>query len=250
MTFTRRQTLIAAAATVAAAALPAVAIAREQITAVVHFGRWRDGRAVTADEAGWSNGTIIAMAPDEDRLELGRLTEAQLRPDGGYNVWFNVLQPGEVPTGTAILCESRAGRVRGSVDRAAEPARSPNGEDGWLTITRRQTLIGAAATAAAAAPPAVAKAAPAKDWAWTGITWDGRHPSSQCAVWWEDRMHALLWKRVGDQWACLGPIVDPVYTMIADGGAPGMETYVQVVPAWDLVALENLAEDETDTLED
>ena len=100
-------------------------------------------------------------------------------------------------------------------------------------ITRRQTLIGAAATMAAAALPALATAAPATDWTWTGITWDGRHPSSQCAVWWEDRMHALLWKRVGDQWACLGPIVDPVYTMIDDGGAPGMETYVQAVPAWD-----------------
>jgi hypothetical protein len=36
--------------------------------------------------------------------------------------------------------------------------------------------------------------------------------------------------------------------MIDDGGAPGMETYVQAVPAWDLVA--QLAEDETDTPED
>jgi hypothetical protein len=115
-------------------------------------------------------------------------------------------------------------------------------------LSRRHVLAGAAATVAAAALPAVAKAAPATDWTWTGITWDGRHPSSQCAVWWEDRLHALLWKRVGDQWACLGPIVDPVYTMIDDGGAPGMETYVQAVPAWDLVA--QLAEDETDTPED
>jgi hypothetical protein len=104
-------------------------------------------------------------------------------------------------------------------------------------LTRRQTLIGAAATVAAAALPAVAKASPAKGWPWTGITWDGRHPSSQCAALWEDRMHALLWKRVGDQWTCLGHIVDPVYTMIDDGGAPGLETYVQAVPAWELVAL-------------
>ena len=55
MTITRRQTLVGAAATIAAAALPAVAITREQMTAVVDFGRWRNGRAVTAgelDEAG------------------------------------------------------------------------------------------------------------------------------------------------------------------------------------------------------
>lgn len=106
MTFTRRQTLTGAAATVAAAALPRVTIPREQMIAVVHFGRWRDGRAVTAGEAGWSNGTIIAIALDDDRLELGRLTEARLRPDGGYNVRFDVLRPGDVPAGTAILCEA------------------------------------------------------------------------------------------------------------------------------------------------
>ena len=126
-------------------------------------------------------------------------------------------------------------------------------------LTRRQTLVGAAATVAAAALPAMKgetrimlhrQLAP-KDCPWTGITWDGRYPSSQCAVWWEDRMHALLWKRVGDQWACLGPIVDPVYTMIDDGGAPGIETYVQAVPAWVLdYELKNLAEDETDNTED
>ena len=111
-------------------------------------------------------------------------------------------------------------------------------------LTRRQTLIGVAAAVAVAALPAAPEAAPAKDWPWTGITWDGRYPSSKCAVWWEDRMHALLWKRVGDQWACLGPVVDPVYTMIDDGGATGMETYVQAVPGWDLVALEILAEED------
>lgn len=61
-----------------------MATAREQIAAVVHFGRWMDGRAVTVDEAGWSNVTIIVVAPNDDQLELGRLTEAQLRPDGGY----------------------------------------------------------------------------------------------------------------------------------------------------------------------
>ena len=63
-------------------------------------------------------------------------------------------------------------------------------------------------------------------------------------------MHSLLWKRVGDQWACLGPIVDPVYTMIDDGDAPGLETYVQAVPTCDLVALENLADNDTDTTEE
>jgi hypothetical protein len=111
------------------------------------------------------------------------------------------------------------------------------------TLSRRQTLLGITATAAVFALPVVAKAGPAKNWSCTGITWDGRHPSSECAVWWEDRLHALLWKRVGDQWACLGPIIDPVYTMIDDGG-PGLETYVQAVPAWDLVVMS--AEDETD----
>jgi hypothetical protein len=125
MTFTRRQTLVGAAATVAAAALPAVAIAREQMTAVVHFGRWRDDRAVTADEAGWKHGTIIAIAPDGDRLELGRLTEAAaLRPDGGYNVWFDVLLPGDVPAGPAILCE------------AALPAPA----DQWIALQKRFDL--------------------------------------------------------------------------------------------------------------
>jgi hypothetical protein len=129
------------------------------------------------------------------------------------------------------------------------------------TLTRRQTLIGAAATVAAAALPAAAAVsddyvmtpAMAKLLAdmgapWTGITWDGMPPNRQCAVWWEDRLHGLLWKRVNDRWACLGPIVDPVYTMIDDGGAPGLETYVQAVPAWHLDYA--LAEDETDTLED
>jgi hypothetical protein len=113
-------------------------------------------------------------------------------------------------------------------------------------LSRRQTLVGVAATAAVAALPAVAAAAPAKAWTCTGITWDGRHPSSACAVWWEDRLHALLWKRAGDQWACLGPIIHPVYTMI-DNGGPGIETYVQAVPAWDFVLL---TEDETDISED
>jgi hypothetical protein len=118
-----------------------------------------------------------------------------------------------------------------------------------MTIfSRRQTLIGIAAASAAAVLPAVAKAAPARAWTCTGITWNGRHPSSRCAVWWEDRLHWLLWKRVGDEWACLGSIVDPIYTMIDDGGAKGMETYVQAVPTWDLFA--PLDEDETATRED
>jgi hypothetical protein len=120
----RRRVIASAAATVAAAALPAEATAREQITALVHFGRWRNGRAVTADEAGWSNGTIIAIAPDDDRLELGRLTEAQLRPDGGYNVWINVLRPGEVPAGTAIQCEA-------ALDASA---------DQWIALQNRRDL--------------------------------------------------------------------------------------------------------------
>ena len=128
-------------------------------------------------------------------------------------------------------------------------------------LTRRHVLAGAAATVAAAALPAAAAVsddyvmtpAMAKLLAdmgapWTGITWDGMPPNRQCAVWWEDRLHGLLWKRVNDRWACLGPIVDPVYTMIDDGGAPGLETYVQAVPAWHLDYA--LAEDETDTLED
>jgi spermidine/putrescine-binding protein len=66
------------------------------------------------------------------------------------------------------------------------------------TFSRRQTLAGIAATAAVAALPAMANAAAAKAWTCTGITWDGRHPSSPYAVWWEDRLHWLLWKRVGD----------------------------------------------------
>jgi hypothetical protein len=136
---TRRQTLVGAAAAAVAAALPAAAIAREQMTAVVHFGRWRDGRAVTPDDAGWKHGTIIAIAPHGDRLDLGRLTEAVLRPDGGYNVSFDVLLPGDVTAGTAI--SSEAARARGSVDRATGAVRSPNGEDGWLTFTRRQTWV-------------------------------------------------------------------------------------------------------------
>jgi hypothetical protein len=119
-----------------------------------------------------------------------------------------------------------------------------------MTIfSRRQTLLGIAATAAVAVLPAAAAAATAQAWTCTGITWDGRHPSSHYAVWWEDRLHWLLWKRVGDQWVCVGTIVDPVCTMI-DGGGPGMETYVQSAPAWDLVALDDFSEDETDTLED
>jgi hypothetical protein len=124
-------------------------------------------------------------------------------------------------------------------------------------LTRRQALIGAAATVAAAAlpaaaavsddyimTPAVAKLLADMGAPWTCITWDGRHPSSSCAVWWEDRMEALLWKRVGDQWACLGPIVYPVRPMIDYGGVPGLETYVQAVPAWELDYA--LAEDETE----
>jgi hypothetical protein len=118
-----------------------------------------------------------------------------------------------------------------------------------MTIfSRRQTLLEVAVTAAVAVLPGVAKAAPARDWVLTGITWDGRHPSSRCAVWWEDRLHWLLWKRMGDQWVCLGTIVDPLITMIDDNGAWGMETYVQAVPAWDLFA--PWTEDETATHED
>ena len=98
--------------------------------------------------------------------------------------------------------------------------------------------------------PATAKLLAAMGAPWTGITWGGMPPSRPCAVWWEDRMHALLWKRVNGRWACLGSIVDPVDTMIGDGGAPGLETYVQAVPRWDLVALNDLAEDETDARED
>jgi hypothetical protein len=119
-----------------------------------------------------------------------------------------------------------------------------------MTIfSRRQILVGGAAAAAVAVLPAVAKVAPAKDWTCIGITWDGRHPSSERAVWWEDRLHALLWKRVGDHWACLGPIIDPVHTMIDDGG-PGIETYVQAAPAWEPVALDYFREDETGITED
>ena len=119
-----------------------------------------------------------------------------------------------------------------------------------MSISRRDIVIGtAAATVAAAALPEVKTvAAPAKGTITTitGITWDGRHPSSPCAVWWEDRLHGLLWKRVRDEWGCLGPIVDPVISMLDDGGAPGLEHYVQAVPAWHL----DYAGDETDTTED
>lgn len=129
------------------------------------------------------------------------------------------------------------------------------------TLTRRQALIGAATTVAAAASPAaaavsndyvmtpaVAKLLADMGAPWTGITWGGMPPSRPCAVRWEDRMHALLWKRVNERWARLGPIVDPVYTMIDDDGAPELETYVQAVPAWHLDYA--LAGDETDTAED
>ena len=60
-------------------------------------------------------------------------------------------------------------------------------------LSRRHVLAGAAATVAAAALPAVAgaEAATAKDWAWTGTTWEGRHPSSSAAVWW-GRPHAFV----------------------------------------------------------
>ena len=115
-----------------------------------------------------------------------------------------------------------------------------------MTIfSRRQTLFGITATAAVLALPAVAKAARAKNWPCTGITWDGRHPSSPYAFWWEDRLRWLLWKRVGDQWVCLGTILDPVHTMIGDGGGPGIEAYVQALPAWDLFALSEEAETAT-----
>jgi hypothetical protein len=127
-------------------------------------------------------------------------------------------------------------------------------------LTRRHVIAGAAATVAAAAlpaatvvsddyvmTPATAKLLAAMGAPWTGITWGGMPPSRQC-TWWEDRMHALLWKRVNDRWACLGPIVEPVISMLDDGGAPGLETYVQAVPAWRLDYA--LAEDETDTIED
>jgi hypothetical protein len=115
-------------------------------------------------------------------------------------------------------------------------------------LTRRHVLAGTAATVAAAALPAVAAVSDdyvltpavakvlAKGWppCWTCITWDGRLPSSRRAVWWEDRMHALLWKRVGDQWACLGSITDPVYSRTDNCGVHGAETYVQALPAWAL----------------
>ena len=42
------------------------------------------------------------------------------------------------------------------MDRAAESARSPNGEDSSLTVSRCQILAGAAANAAVAAIPAAA----------------------------------------------------------------------------------------------
>jgi hypothetical protein len=120
----RRHILAGAAATVAAAALPAAAIAREQMTAVVHFGRWRDGRAVTADESGWRNGTIIVIGPYDDRLELGRIIKSELRPDGAYDVSFDVLRPGEVPAVTAILCEA-------ALDASA---------DQWIEMQNRHDL--------------------------------------------------------------------------------------------------------------
>jgi hypothetical protein len=104
-------------------------------------------------------------------------------------------------------------------------------------LSRRQTLLGITVTAAVFTLPGMAKAAPAETLPCTGITWDGRHPSSPCAARWEDRRRWLLWKRVGDQWVCLGTILDPVHTTIGDGGGPGIETYVQALPARDLFAL-------------
>ena len=138
---TRRHVIAGAAATVAAAALPAVAITRKQMTAVVDFGRWRNGRAVTADEARWRNGTIIAIAPDDDWIELGRLTEAALRPDGGYNVWFDVLLPGDVPAGTAILCEAALPAPADQWIALQKRFDLSNGEARHMTSARRQTLI-------------------------------------------------------------------------------------------------------------
>jgi hypothetical protein len=128
------------------------------------------------------------------------------------------------------------------------------------TLTRRHVLAGAAAMVAAVALPAAAAVSDdyvmtpavakllADMGAWTGITWGSIPPSRRCAVWWEDRLHALLWKRVRDQRVCLGPIVDPVISMLDDGGVQGLETYVQAVPKWVLDYA--LAEDETDDTED
>jgi hypothetical protein len=119
-----------------------------------------------------------------------------------------------------------------------------------MTIfSRRQILVGVAAASAVAVLPAVANAASAEDWTCIAITWDGRHPSCQRALRWEDRLHWLLWKRVGAHWACLGPIVEPVHTVI-DDDAPGIETYVHAAPAWEPVALDYFAEGETDISED
>jgi hypothetical protein len=118
-------------------------------------------------------------------------------------------------------------------------------------LTRRQALVGAAATVAAAALPAAAEAAPAKAWTITGITWDGRRPSVETVVWWEDRLNGLLWKRVRDDWACLGPILDPVKSLFVFCSGAQVETYVaqEHPPAWELVAPENLTY-EIETSED
>jgi len=52
-----------------------------------------------------------------------------------------------------------------------------------MTFTRRQTLIGAAATVAAAALPAVAMGTASKTPTVTGINWNGLPPSYRC-TWW------------------------------------------------------------------
>jgi hypothetical protein len=106
-------------------------------------------------------------------------------------------------------------------------------------VSRRQILVGAAATAAVASLPGVADAAPADRWQVPGITWDGRHS-----------MRSRLWKRAGNQWPCLVTIIDPVSTIVDDAGGPGMETHLQAVPPCDRVASDDLAEEETDTLKD
>ena len=55
------------------------ALTRRQILAVVAFGCWKDGRAVTAAEAGWRNGTVMAIATSRRRLKQQFVAEQRHR---------------------------------------------------------------------------------------------------------------------------------------------------------------------------
>jgi hypothetical protein len=95
-----------------------------------------------------------------------------------------------------------------------EHMRADYGIDLMTVVSRRRILAGAAAIAAVAALPV-------------------------------GRSHAFAAVEArGDQWACLGPIIHPVYAMIAT--PTGDWKRMQALPTWDLCAP---IEDETDNPE-